>query len=155
MYPFSAPATSFFTHGQDAVPELLGMIESSHVGRSGHLNLKLKNPSEQAKEVHIRLFLPQELSVENPTPTIYLSPHQETSLRFPVRNFSALEGSTYAVFAVLEYDQGGLHYSTLAPGTITIGSSNGLGNDWLYGIPILILLAWFVFVNVRPSRKTK
>ena len=134
MYPFSAPATSFFTHGHDAAPELIGVIENSRVGKSGHLTLKLKNPSELAKEIHLRLFLPQELSVENPTSTIELSPHQETSIRFPVRNFSALEGSTYAVFAVLEYDQEGLHYSTLAPGTIAIGSSNGFGNEiWLYG----------------------
>jgi hypothetical protein len=155
MYPFSAPATSSFIHGQDAVPDLLGIFEHTQIGRNGRLLLKLKNPGELSKRVHIRLFLPQELSAENPAQEIELAPRQETSLRFPVHNFSALEGSTYAVFAVLEYDQGGLHYSTLAPGTVTIGSSGSFGNDWIFGILLVILFTWLIFVNVRPSRKRK
>ena len=149
MYPFSAPATSFFIHEQNAAPDLLGILEGSRMGRSGRLLLKLRNPGEQAKQVHVRLFLTQELSADNPLHDIELSPHQETSLRFPVRNFSALEGSTYAVYAVLEYDQGGLHYSTLAPGTLQIRSQSVFDTDWALGSLFAFFLIIFIFINLR------
>jgi hypothetical protein len=153
LYPFSALAISYFVHQKDAASRVLGVLEKAEIRREGRLTLKLRNLEEQALELHVRLLLPQELSSDSSSRQVRLLPQQETVIQFSIRNFSALDGSVYAVYALVEYENAGLHYTTLAPGAITIRAEKPSGSYWMSGAIVLVII--FILVNVLPSRKRK
>ena len=149
-YPFSALSASRFYRRQDASAEVLAVLGEARLSDRGRLSLRIKNLEAVAKRVSLALVLPRELTAEAEALTLDLLPQQETSVPFRIKNFSALQGSVYPVFASIEYDQGGLHHTALAGGTVRIEAARGLREVMMW--IALALLAAFVLFNVRTSR---
>ena len=74
-------------------------------------------------------------------------------LSFGVKNFSALSGSTYQVFAISEYEKDGFHLTSITPGFIRIAQSRTvLGIDYIYLAGILaVLVVVFAVIQLRRS----
>jgi hypothetical protein len=100
--------------------------------------------------------LPQELSADTTTVHLKLSPGQETQMVFKIHNFSALGGSTYPVYAILEYDAAGVHNTAIATSTIEISTGE---KSFIRGsliLPVTIaLVVLLVLLNVRFKRRPK
>lgn len=99
------------------------------------------------------MIAPRELTVEEEKLELSVGAKSEQSAGFTVRNFSALSGSTYQVFAVSEFDDGGLHYTNIAPGTIRVAEERGfLGLNQNILIAVLAALV-IVFIGVQFIKK--
>ena len=154
-YPFTALSSTRFFIGEDNPPKIHGAIEAIQLVRKERLELRVKNLDDTPREVSMRLILPREISSPRIGNQISLSGSGEQTVRFQLENFSALEGSTYQVFILMEYDDRGKHSCLFTPGTVTIAPSRDLFST--YKVPILvgvaILFVIFVGLQFRTYRK--
>lgn len=152
MYPFSALTAQTFVVGKEGVSSLFGQLSSVVITHDGRVELVLRNSGEHEIKAESRLIAPREITVINEKQTLIVSPRQERRINFSIRKFSALPGSTYQVFSVTEFDEGGLHYTCLAPGMVKIDEENFLVR---YRIIIIIMITILViaFVALQFVRK--
>jgi len=154
LYPFSALTVSSFARQQDIPAGLIGILEGTVLRDKGRLTLKLKNLEDESRPLHIRLITPHELSADPSSLETVLAPHQEASYNFSLANFSALSGSSYPVYGLIEYDRTGVHNTAEAMGIVRISDSKLTANNtWLILLGILAVL--FAFINVRAFRKSR
>jgi hypothetical protein len=146
LYPFSALAFSLFNYQENASSYLLGTLGNTKIEKNGRIELSVKNLDARDKQLTIELITPRELSVDHARSQSVLSAGAESTISFSMRNFSALQGSTYAVFALIQYEDGGTHFTTLAPGTVIIGPPGFLSTLQKYQTPLIALSLAFGFL---------
>ncbi|OGR90423.1 MAG: hypothetical protein A2992_01755 [Elusimicrobia bacterium RIFCSPLOWO2_01_FULL_59_12] len=153
-YPFSIVTVAPFELRAAPVPQVLGLLGNAAIHRRGRVTLKLKNLDAQEKRLRVRLLLPQELSADSSSLDLTLRPDQETRTAFAIRNFSALAGSTYPLFAIIEYDLAGLHHTAIASGLVQIGSGHSfLTQQSVFLAGAIASLIVLLLLNVRRHRK--
>lgn len=119
-YPFTALSFADFIFGEDSPPRIHATMKAVELGREADLDLRLKNLDATPRELKLRLILPKEISAAQTENRIALGGSSEQTVRFQLRNFSALEASTYQIFVLIEYDEKGKHSSRFTPGTVKI-----------------------------------
>jgi CARDB len=159
QYPFTAISITQFVYGKSLPSEIFGTLQNIEISTKGNLNLSLKNLSDQEKKLTVRLIIPRELSSPSLSKTISLKAKSEEKVDFEVKNFSALPGSSYTIFALMEYDEGNLHYSASAGGNIKIKKEEGFvkSNQRLLIAVAIVLVVLFVYFNLRAfwTRRSK
>jgi hypothetical protein len=157
QYPFSSASISHFVN-RDSLPlQIFGTLQNIELSKSGTLKLTIKNLDEKEKKATVRLILPKELSLSNVPEALTLKGRSEEELQFKVKNFSALPGSTYSIFALIGYDEGDQHFSTSVGGSVKVIEDPGFvesNRPLLIGAAIL-LGTGFIYLNVRSFRKRK
>jgi hypothetical protein len=150
QYPFSALNGQTFVYLSEMPPQVAGKLSSAKFSKTGALSLYLKNQGEAAVKIKAKLALPRELATEKDQLEMELNPHESKTDNFTVENFSALAGSTYQVFAAVEYDAQHRHYTLIIPAKISVVEKN-LFKDFQYGFYILIaaLLLLFVYFQFK------
>jgi len=100
--------------------------------------------SDKAMDAKVTLVLPEELECFVTVLNVSISPREEKIISFKVRNLSALPGSTYSVFAVVDYLFAGQHRSLPVLGCIKIEPAGDLFSNykiaWLTVIIVLLVL---------------
>ncbi|HVN66903.1 MAG TPA: hypothetical protein VMT55_00900 [Candidatus Sulfotelmatobacter sp.] len=120
QYPFSALTAQTFAWQKEAFPPLSGQAGPLTFWREGELRFTLKNDADRPLQLGLALVVPRELSVAAQAQELTIGPRAARSAVFKVSNFSALSGSTYQVYLVGEFEDGGQHYTSIVPGTIRI-----------------------------------
>ena len=159
QYPFSAFAITHFNYRKNLPSQVFGTLRNIEISTKGSLVLDLKNLGENEKNVSVRLVLPKELSSSGLSKTIALKGKSEVKLSFEVKNFSALPGSNYSIFALMGYDEDDLHYSASVSGSVKITKEQGFvkSNQRLLIVVAIVLGAAFVYFNLRSflTRRSK
>lgn len=157
QYPFSALNAQTFNVKVDTLPsDLFGQMGATTIWQDGELALKLKNLGDSNINASIYLATPRELTSTASPQAISIPAKEQTSITFPVKNFSALNGSAYQVFAVAEYDLNGSHHTTITPGTVRISESKkifGVDYNALLIIAIILIGAFLVFQFLPKNNK--
>jgi hypothetical protein len=156
QYPFSALTSAVFRYRSETMPSLiLGSMDSKTFWEKGKLSLDFKNLSDSVLELSTRLITPRELSVGENNIKTQVQPRGQGGVDFAVKNFSALSGSSYQVFAVSEYEENGVHRTQITPGFIKIVERRTfLGVDYAYLIIVLVILVLlFAFFQFSPFKK--
>jgi hypothetical protein len=144
QYPFSALTAQTFVYQREAPTHLFGQIKSSPFSKEGDLRIILKNSGDKEIRAKTRLIYPNELSVDRAQIDFSIKPKSEQKGRFHLKNFSALSGSTYQLFAVSEFEDAGAHYTNIFPGTVKI-----MATEEIFGVKYsLLLVALAVLVIV-------
>lgn len=155
-YPFTALSSADFIVGEDNPAKIHGVIDAVELGKQARLEMRLKNLDATPRELKLRLVLPKELSSSQYENQIALGGSGEQTVRFPLVNFSALEGSTYQIFVLSEYDEQGKHSSLFTPGTVKIVPARSFYRQ--YQIPILVgagvLLVLFIGIQFYTRRSS-
>lgn len=120
QYPFSAISSAYFVYKEDASPRVHGRIHDVSISKEGKLVLTLKNLLDTDKKVRVKLAVPRELSVSEPIRDVDLGSKSEKEITFDIKNFSALGGSSYRVFAVTGYEDNNKHFNVTIPGVVKI-----------------------------------
>ena len=147
QYPFSALTCRTFIYEGEATSPLFGQLSPASFTKGGSLHFTLKNSSEREIKVKTYLVAPRELTVEQEGRELSLGPKSEQTASFKIKNFSALPGSTYQVYAVAEFEVNGLHNTSVFPGIVKIVAGRelfGLSYTTLFiilGLLILIFTA--------------
>lgn len=153
-YPFSSVSSGHIIYETPTVSRIFGsMSELSLVEKeSGRLVLLLKNLDETPHDTRIKLVLPAELKVVEGQRDVSIASKNEKEMYFDVTNLAGLEGSTYAVFASIEYDDDGLHYTSFAMGSIKIMKEKSLSIVWFLVMTFILLLSIFIHYKLRGRR---
>ncbi len=121
MYAMSIPEVVLFElvkGGKEL--SFTGRIETTDVQDTGQVKLTLDNSTDRAVAGQFRMLLPKELTTANKSGTFELQANQTRQLRFPITNMGALVGSSYKIFAIMEFDESGSHYCVLASAMIKV-----------------------------------
>lgn len=115
-YPFTfvTPLKFFYkTAVQSNVVGLLNEVELSGDEKKT-LTLKLQNRDDKQHQLAIRLYTPNQIAVDGKERALTLAPSSETAVDFTVSSLGALPGGNFFVFAILDYDDDGKHYSVIS-----------------------------------------
>jgi len=127
QYPFSALSCQTFSYRTESRPsDLFGKLTSSTFWKKGRVKLTLKNLSKADIEASTSLVVPREISAAPDRVEISVPANSKEEAAFELENFSALNGSSYQVFAVTEHEKGSLHQTTITPATVKIMQSQEL-----------------------------
>ena len=156
QYPFSALTGTYYSFGSDTVSKVFGSANDIRLTRYTTLPVKLKNIDEEPKEVLVRLIVPKESSVQEKVKKVTIQPRSEVNTIFNISNFSALPGSRYQVFFILEYEDENKHYSNVIPCSIHVDASKGFFKRYKWYIiagssVIFIVLIVFQFIPRKRS----
>ena len=154
-YPSSALTASFVDFRQNLVSDVFGTIEDIELSRKARLKLRIKNNGNTEKDVSIRFITPKELSIKDAELVVKLDGKEEKDVTTTIESFSALSGSTYVIFAMLEYDEDNRHYSESASGVVRIVEKKQLLFLPYWLIVLIILALVVVFISVQFPRKRK
>ena len=80
---------------------------------------------------------------------IELEPKSERGSSFPIKNFSALAGSTYQVFAFSEFEDQNLHYTAVFPGTIKIVTTQEIFGLSFTTLFVMLALLAVIFIGAQ------
>jgi hypothetical protein len=116
-YAFSAVLCALYSIGQETVSEIFGTLQTEPLADEANLELQLKNLAAQERTFNLTLFTPRDLTADPPQ-TVKLGPAEERRLSLTLRKFSALPGSRYPVYAVIEYDNDGRHFTNAVLGQV-------------------------------------
>jgi len=147
QYPFSALTCQTVVYRKEAVSPVFGMIKAITFSSEGRLKLTLKNSAEKEIKSQIALIAPRELTIEDKAQALVLAPKSTRTLEFSAKNFSALPGSTYQIYALIESEDAELHYTTIIPGTIRIASEGPKTIITLSVIVVALLIMIFALIN--------
>lgn len=155
QYPFTATSVLLYTFGNDTVTKVHGSADNIALSKHSKINLTLKNMENDVKELHINLVVPKELTVVESARNISLSARSEKVVKFKVNNFTALAGSQYNAFFVVEYEDKIKHYTCLVSSLIEIQakSSTFKDNKIYIIIGVSILLVILILVQFRKKEK--
>jgi len=157
-YPFSTVSPTFFRFKEPTPIMLRATMKEISVAAGGdtsqNLVLEASNLDDKPHKILVRFHLPDELKADYDSTTLELNPKDSGTVSVPVKSFGALAGSSYLVFASMEYDDSGLHYSSTASGMVKIvadgQSSTAMPSvSWLPLAVILVLLAAFIVYQLK------
>lgn len=155
QYPFSALTCQTFVFQKEAVSPLFGQIKPATFSVAGKLHFTVRNFSNEEIKTKTYLVAPRELTVVEENLQLIIPPKSEQSSTFNVKNFSALSGSTYQVFAISEFEDQGLHYTIIAPGTVKIIEDKALWGVNLNLLISILAVLLIIFVAAQFFRREK
>lgn len=152
QYPFQALSVATFQRGNPPPAEIaLTSVTVPGLAQQGVLVAGVKNLSDSERSASLRLVTPRGMEAPNGKTEFSLAPWEDRSLEVSVVNRFALAGSRYPVYAVVEYEEGGLHQAVVASGDLQIIEAGTLDENsrsyvWIaavvLGLLFFLLLGW-------------
>jgi hypothetical protein len=153
QYPFSALNCQTFAYKTEAPPEdVFGSLRPVSFWKKAEMGLNLKNMGGEEITASVDLVVPRELTASSERIKLNIPSKSEINQRFTVSNFSALSGSNYQVYAVVEYEKDRMHYTRIIPGVIKIVEAKtlmGIDSTFLIAVFILLVVVFVVFQVIR------
>jgi hypothetical protein len=152
-YPFSSVAPQYMVIKETRSSQISGKINELEIGDKGQvrkLALELRNLDTADHRISVRIFAPKELKVTPMETSMNLPARGESKTELDISSFGALKGSTYVVFAAMEYDDSGAHYSSTASGMVKVVEQKDAisFSGWLLPAVIFVLFLAFVVYQV-------
>ncbi|MDR4507445.1 MAG: hypothetical protein MRJ65_04280 [Candidatus Brocadiaceae bacterium] len=148
-YPFSAISCSCFDYKETVSPKIYGEMDGIDLSDRNKLVLIVKNFHETEKEVQIKVLVPRELSVPEPSRNILLEAKSEEETDFMIKNFSAFPGSTYYVFVVMEYNDNNRHAAVAIPCAVNIVEETDFFKEYRWVLIVIGAMLFLVFMVLQ------
>jgi hypothetical protein len=150
LYPFQALLVTTIPIENPPTAKLsVSKIESSGIADSGPLTVHVKNLSATERDVSYRVVVPEGLEASDPTASVHLAAWAEATSSATIVNRTALAGSKYPVFVVVEYDDGGMHQTVIGQSIVEIVAPRNVWETYqtpLVAGAVLLVVAWLVYV---------
>ncbi len=147
LYPFNALSTGYLDYQESVASKISGKIAGISLSDKNTGAVIISNSDRVQRDISYELDVSKELIIEPTRGTIAVGPGRRGVIPFTVKNISALPGSTYAVFALLEYEDSEHHYSASTSGPITIGNHQFTKKYRNYLVTLLVILLLIVIVS--------
>lgn len=157
-YPFTfvTPMKFFYkTPVQSNIMCLLNEVELSGEGKET-MKLNIKNLDDREHRVSVRLHTPNQIAVQEKERTLTLPPSSETNVDFVVSSLGALPGGSYFVFATLDYEEDGIHYSvTSSNGRVVTSKERSIMGMLapVIVIVVVVLIVVLIYLQFRQGKK--
>ncbi|HEX55505.1 MAG: hypothetical protein DRO90_00570 [Candidatus Altiarchaeales archaeon] len=158
-YPFSAISKKSIVLGRDTISKVLLSVSNVEISRDEKLIIRLRNLDTTEHQVRVRLFLPREFSSNLISRDIRIDPREEKYIEAKIENLNALVGSSYFIFATLEYEYNNMHHSYSSAAILkVVEEEDGEGIDLIFLSLIIIfvlLLIMFILLRFRGNERRK
>ena len=153
-YPFSAIANHKIEYKEEQSSEINGVSENIEIDQdsSGELVLTLRNYDVQTHEAKATLYLPRELKTDKNLEILTIESLEKEEVTFQIESFGALLGSSYTVFASIEYEDGDYHYTSFSSSKVSVvkqttqaGGSNLIFLAILISVFIILLIIFALY----------
>ena len=122
-YPFSAlHCQTVASHSHVPVSKIDGRIHPVALSEKKTFRMTIENIGKSALETKITPIVPGEFKITPENRQIEIPPESSKTLQFTVENVSAVNGSQYQIYAILEYDKNNIHQTSIVPGKINVVS---------------------------------
>jgi hypothetical protein len=149
-YPFSSTTVSLFSVGETAGSDIFGKIDPVELKENVDLEIVLKNLGNEDREVDLKFVVPKELTLEKTEGKLMLEAGKEGELNLNLERFSALPGSTYLVYSIAEYDQGGIHFTSITSATVRVVENKKFEMPiWMYFAGLVVLIGAVIYYQYR------
>ncbi|MBI3413320.1 MAG: hypothetical protein HY051_04530 [Candidatus Aenigmarchaeota archaeon] len=154
-YPFSAVSTSYLVYKERTSSEISSFLEDVKVPKGGKAGIKLKiiNRDSGGRNAKIDFFVPKELFAGGYNKNVSLRPGEQKTVDAEISSLSALQGSTYTIFATVEYEDSGKHYSSFSRGLVNITNDAGLFSNITIAAAVLVLIAAVAARNFQTRKR--
>jgi hypothetical protein len=155
-YPFSAVSLASFQKGDRVETGIVPALENQRLVKRARTRLSIKNLDDAEKKLHVRFPAPDELTIQPGSLDSSIGSNQEITLPLQVTNFSALAGSTYMVYAVIEWERNGIHATVFAPASFYIDAPSLLSviaGHWSAVLIILLFVVGLIGARVYWERR--
>jgi hypothetical protein len=161
-YQFSSVTPNYLVIKEARSSQIDATVSQEEVGNKGEIKkvtVSLRNMDQKDHDVKIRIYAPKELKINPEEKTLTVKGRDSPKAEFEISSFGALPGSSYVVFASVDYDEGGIHYTSTASGLIKVIEQKetfSFRNEWIAIIVVVILVVAviaFQFIG-RPRQKT-
>lgn len=147
LYPFSMPFVQTVCIDRCfQARDIAADVEARPLDKTGSITVSLTNKASERRRLHLRLFSAQELLFSKDSHEVFLGPKAHKTLTVSVSNNGALDGSSYPVYAVLQYPRNNKHMTVLASDRLSIqrsahaGAAGGIFAALLGGVALLFCL---------------
>lgn len=120
QYPFSAISALVVNWEILPTKDLAIETRDCTMDRKGALRFRLKNLSEEDRQIHWWLVGPRELSVQEKTGSWTLAKRSARQWDVPLENLAALYGAAYPFFVFFEYDTPEGHHCQMASAMVRV-----------------------------------
>lgn len=141
-YRFSALVMMAAVVGEGRAGDVVASVEPVRLDPGGEMKVTVINRGSEARRVSFFLDTPREIVAEPPQSVFPLGAGASRTLRVPLRSAGALAGSSYAVFARVEYETPTMHFSEFFGSVANVEQTRAAPyRRWLIGAAILLGLA--------------
>ncbi|MFZ2455618.1 MAG: hypothetical protein WAX07_03995 [Candidatus Altiarchaeia archaeon] len=160
-YQFSSVTPNYLVIKEAHSSQVDATVSQEEIGNKGEIKkitVSLRNMDQKAHDVKIKIYAPKELKITPEEKTLTVKARDSPRTEFEISSFGALPGSSYVIFTSVDYDEGGIHYTSTASGLIKVVQQKeafSFRNEWIAIILIIILVAAviaFQFIG-RPKQK--
>ena len=154
-YPFTALAVSFLDYKEKAVGRVFGRADPLEIARGGRVGVALKNLETAEKNIRVRLILPKDFSTPAPEMEVTVPVGKEKTVAFDIQNISALPGSRYPVYALLEYEDEQRHYTSEVEIRIDVIEDQGMPDAYKIALIAAVTILSGIVVYLNMNRRGK
>ncbi|MBN1502080.1 hypothetical protein JW930_00925 [Candidatus Woesearchaeota archaeon] len=145
-FPFQILTSSYYIFQNESIPKIALQLSGIQLVDKGNIKLYIRNLDTTSKGITLRIYVPNQLEISPASQSIQLNSGSEKELTLSIQNKKALEGSSYGIYAVAEYDENNEHFTNIASSTVKITESfkeQGVSK----GMPRLLFLSlFFIFI---------
>lgn len=153
-YPFSTLSSTSFKYMRPAQTLLRGDIKDVVLAHDGEIEtaLTVSNLDELPHTVHVQLHLPDEISAGEYSRDVEVGARGLAHVTVPLKSAGALPNSIYQVYATLDFEKGGMHYSSTVSGTVEVVSAQGGAiPSWMPLAALAVLVFAFAYHQLRKA----
>lgn len=152
-HPFQSLQAALLVLGQPPPVALaLGEIQTTPLQDRGSVRLLLRNEGGADVRARVSLLVPADLEPLREAANVTLAPRQQRELELPLGVRTALVGSRYAVYVLVEYDDGA-HQAVLAQAVVDVRARRARLAPGLLAGALLLLVVWAALL-LRQRRVT-
>ena len=154
-YPMTTIIVNPFSYKEITSPNIYGKLEKLELSNNGELRLDITNTGYFDLNLDINIFVPDEISVQQTQTQLELKERSKVNHRFALKNFSALAGAVYPVWATIEYVWEDKHFTSVCSGEIEIIRSENMFKKfwWLWLSLACTIVALFIWLNLKTQSK--
>jgi hypothetical protein len=158
-YPFTFVTHLRFFYQLPLQSNILCVLPTDEIELVGEnkatMQLKIQNQDEVEHQVTVKLHTPNQIAVQEKERVITLPASSETKLDFVISPLGALPGGSFFVFATVDYEEDGRHYSVIStPGRITTSKETPWVSMIAPVIAVVVILLVLVLIYMQ-FRKEK
>jgi hypothetical protein len=133
----------------------LAEIETTPIEDAGTARIRVRNSGAGKRETTISLSAPRDLEVEEPTRRVAFIPLDgEADVSFRLVPRTALAGSRYAVYALVEFDDPAGHQALIREAQVLVSGRRPRLAKGLAAASLALTLTWLVLLLLRRKRSS-
>lgn len=140
--------------GTVRTPRLTPLVSCDGNGETFTCKLEILNTGDDSYKVHTFYHTTMEIQGVTPPGDIEVPARDQASWSFDLKNFSGLPGSSYGVFAILEWQDGPLHFAERAGSLVSVKRVSYQSYYIAAGISLFLLAALATYLFVFREKKS-